>query len=431
MLDLSKTESSISEDDNQKGLKSFYSNLKNKDDNLIDYEKKSKDNSLIGYKNFIRIKESNPVLTLKKRHENSAKYIFQMKVGCFIVFQSNKNKKEKENNDNEDSIIKEIKSEIKNKILLKDIYYNEKKDIKLADDESRLFIFEIKDHKNNYAIICGNKYFYQIAYIDCNSFIYRKIDININICLILQIRENEKNYIISCKNGTYYYEGSLLEISDRKLVEENLISRKPYKKGVIIDDRYAFFLYNEDMKGYLHIYDTNDKVTKKNYNNYIKNPYNSFIKKTLSVINFEKDGKKKTVVLCACKGKGILLIKKEEEDEIRDIYEIFYDIKDFNIKSICPLKDFKIDNNNIELIDTEYIIVVGENDNEMEMRLYKIEGLESNSYPTIYLDYYLFCKDDISLDGISSVVQSKKKGNLIITYLDGTTKELYFIEYDE
>ena len=68
------------------------------------------------------------------------------------------------------------------------------------------------------------------------------------------------------------------------------------------------------MKGYLHIYDTNDKVTKKNYNNYIKNPYNSFIKKTLSVINFEKDGKKKTVVLCACKGKGILLIKKEEED---------------------------------------------------------------------------------------------------------------------
>ena len=216
MLDLSRTQSSISEDDNQKGLKSFYSNLKNKDDNLIDYEKKSKDNSLIGYKNFIRIKESNPVLTLKKRHENSAKYIFQMKVGCFIVFQSNKNKKEKENNDNEDSIIKEIKSEIKNKILLKDIYYNEKKDIKLADDESRLFIFEIKGHKNNYALICGNKYFYQIAYIDCNSFIYRKIDININICLILQIRENEKNYIISCKNGTYYYEGSLLEISNRK-----------------------------------------------------------------------------------------------------------------------------------------------------------------------------------------------------------------------
>ena len=40
MLDLSRTQSSISEDDNQKGLKSFYSNLKYKDDNLIDYEKK-------------------------------------------------------------------------------------------------------------------------------------------------------------------------------------------------------------------------------------------------------------------------------------------------------------------------------------------------------------------------------------------------------
>ena len=144
MLDLSRTQSSISEDDNQKGLKSFYSNLKYKDDNLIDYEKKSKDNSLMGYKNFIRIKESSPVLTLKKRHENSAKYIFQMKVGCFIVFQSIKNKKE--NNDNEN--------------------------IKLADDEIKPFIFEIKDHKNNYAIICGNKYFYQIAYIDYNSFIY-------------------------------------------------------------------------------------------------------------------------------------------------------------------------------------------------------------------------------------------------------------------
>ena len=76
MLDLSRTQSSISEDDNQKGLKSFYSNLKYKDDNLIDYEKKSKDNSLMGYKNFIRIKESSPVLTLKKRHENSCKCIF-------------------------------------------------------------------------------------------------------------------------------------------------------------------------------------------------------------------------------------------------------------------------------------------------------------------------------------------------------------------
>ena len=151
----------------------------------------------MGYKNFIRIKESSPVLTLKKRHENSAKYIFQMKVGCFIVFQSIKNKKE--NNDNENTIIKEIKSEIKNRILLKDIYYNEKKVIKLADDEIKPFIFEIKDHKNNYAIICGNKYFYQIAYIDYNSFIYRKIDININIYLILQIRENEKIILFHVK----------------------------------------------------------------------------------------------------------------------------------------------------------------------------------------------------------------------------------------
>ena len=191
-----------------------------------------------------------------------------------------------------------------------------------------------------------------------------------------------------------------------------------------------FFFDNEDRKGYIYIYDTFDKVTKKSYDKYIKNPYCPFIEETLSVINFEENKNKKTVVLCAGE-KGILLIKKEK-DNIKDICENYCDIN-FNIKFICTLKDFKIENNITELIDTDYIVVVGENDNKMEMRLYKIEGLENNSIPIIIKDNYsyLFTKENVSLEGMSYIVQSKKKGNFIITYQDKSTKELYFIDNDE
>ena len=69
----------------------------------------------------------------------------------------------------------------------------------------------------------------------------------------------------------------------------------------------------------------------------------------------------------------------------------------------------------------------------MELRLYKIEGLENNSIPIIIKDNYsyLFSKENVSLEGMSYIVQSKKKGNFIITYQDKSTKELYFIDNDE
>lgn len=479
MNDSSRPQSSFIEDDNKKGLKLFLKNIKEDEENsiledeknrilgdeknrileyeensLFEYEENSifEDDNFNGFKNFFNKKESKPILTLKREHENSIKYIFQMNFGGFIVIQKIKKQNgellpfnyediiitktdlstgniEKIISKNiENKKIKETKNEIKNKILFKDIYYNNQSEYILINDDIKPLIFEIKENIFNYAIICGNHFIYKIFYN--NNFKSTKIDIDINIYLILQIRGRNNIYIISCDKGLYYYEGSIFEIKSEKLLKENLISKKPYKHGVVIDDRYAFFFDNEDRKGYIYIYDTFDKVTKKSYDKYIKNSYYPFIEETLSVIIFEENKNKKTVVLCACE-KGILLIKKEK-DNIKYICENYCDIN-FNIKFICPLKDFKIENNITELIDTEYIIVVGENDNKMELRLYKIEGLENNSIPIIIKDNYsyLFTKENVGLEGMSYIVQSKKKGNFIITYQDKSTKELYFIDNNE
>ena len=287
MKDSSRPQSSFIEDDNKKGLKLFLKNIKEdkenriledekntiledeknrifeyEENNILEYEKNNifEDDNFKGFKNFINKKESKPILTLKREHENSIKYVFQMNFGGFIVIQKIKKQngdllpfhiiitKTDLSNGNieiiiseniENEKIKETKNEIKYKILFKDIYYDNQLEYILIDDDIKPLIFEIKENIFNYAIICGNHFIYKIFYY--NRFKYTKIDIDINIYLILQIRGRNNIYIISCDKGTYYYEDSIFEIKSEKLLKENLISKKPYKHGVVIDDRYVFF----------------------------------------------------------------------------------------------------------------------------------------------------------------------------------------------
>ena len=399
------------------------------------------------YKNFINKKESKPVLALKLEHERYAKQGLQINDNSFIINNINIIKTKISNSFNaikynkpiiktdmqtnikteiiskniERETITEITNEIKNTIIFKDRHYSEKYHIDI--DDHIIYISEIKENNYNFGIICGNNNIYAISHIKKTLTV---IPINIKIYLILQIKEKE--YVISCDKGTYYYVGSIFEINSENLKEEAKISKIPFKNGKILDNRYAILVDNDLYKqeGNFYIYDSNDKITKKNNNNLIINKY-LYVKETLSVINIEENGKTKTIILCACKGKenenGILLIKKES-DNIKEIFEYFSPIKDFIIKFICPLKDFNIRND--KPFDTKYIIVVGENDQKMEMRLYEIKGLETNSYPTVEIADYLFCKDNISFDEMSFIIQSKENGNLIIGYHNGYTRELCF-----
>ena len=421
-------------------IRDYISSLNNK----IFFENNIK---LGDYNNFFNIKESKPILALKEEHERFAKQGLQLSDNSFIINKIEIKKKKNLNTFNvikynnpiiktdmqtntktsiilkniERGTITEIKNEIKNKIILKDRHYSEKYRIDINDDI--IFICEIKESNYNYGIICGNNNIYAISDIKKN---FKIISININIYLILQIKEKE--YVISCDKGTYYYEGSLFDISSENLKEETKISKIIFKNGIILDNRYVFLVDNDldKREGNIYIYDSIEKITKKKYNNLINNKH-LYLKETLSVINLEENGKTKTIILCACEGKenenGILLIKKES-DNIKEIFEYFSPIKDIIIKFICPLQDFNIIND--KPFDTKYIIVVGEKDKAMEMRLYEIKGLETNSYPRIEIADYLFCKNNISFDGMSFIMQSKENGNLILGYHNEYTRELCF-----
>lgn len=69
---------------------------------------------------------------------------------------------------------------------------------------------------------------------------------------------------------------------------------------------------------------------------------------------------------------------------------------------------------------------------KLKWKLYKIERIESNNYPTIEFITNLSCENgDLSLEGTSFIIQSMTKGNLIIGYYNRKTIELYFKEDDE
>ena len=170
-----------------------------------------------------------------------------------------------------------------------------------------------------------------------------------------------------------------------------------------------------------------------------------FIPETLTVINFEENDKFPRFFLCACENNnqyGILpIIVGKKEYKIYEIINI-----DFIIQFICPLKNIikenniknntKITitkdiidniNNNNKIIDINNIIIIGKYKSVIEMRIYKIENFDNNISPLIELNAYLSCKNmDENLNGMSFIIQSLKKGNLIIGNYNRETIELEF-----
>jgi len=411
-------------------LRNFISKLNNEDDELSE--------------NIDFIKES--LLYLQKEHEHSALKLVKLNNG-YLVFKKKIIKKPKEiiskyiiktnmtTNEKTKIFLKNIEGDIietiniiKYKILLKDDNYSFKYDKEITI--SKPFIYEVKDNECYYPIFCGNNKIYKLY--PKQRFKCEEIQINMNINLILQIKE--RLFIISCDEGTYYYKDSIFEINKKLQVNGIKIFDKSFKKGEIIYNRYLILVDNKSDKtgGNLYIYD----IKKLKLYKHIKSNY-PFIKKSLAVINLEENDEKIKIILCAYKRNGILLIKiKQDENQEIEIFENFCDIN-FNIKFICPLRDINEINENVE-IDTKFIIVVGEDDNENEMRLYKINGLENNCYPTTELARFmsLIKKENEKekekekrkyLNGMSFIEQSKTKGNLIIGYYNGNTIELNFI----
>ena len=418
-------------------------------DNIIGLNKlfgflieEERDFSLNDYEKFLDKKLLKYRLLLKKKGGNSEEKILQMNNGALIVFKKDKKtfkelkiiRIDMETNQKEEIISQNIKNtlaintiETKNKIIIKDNSGNEIF-CRETDDNNPSF-FEIKEYGFNYAIICESNNLHKILNNNSGSKLEkpkRFISIRMKIFLLLQISEG--NFIISCDKGTYNYEDLILNISPEVLTEKRKISEKSFKKGANIDKSISIFFDNENQKGYLY------KLINKNLE---CEPFEyPFILETMTVINCQENNIAHNIVLCAYKKNhkqyGIALIR-----EIDDNIQICKKEFNFRIQFICPLKNIIKNNNNIlfgknntKIVDTNYIIIVGEINEEIEMRIYKIKDL-NNLYPNLEFITCLSCENiDTDLEGISFIIQSWQKGNLIIGNYNKETDYFYFEEND-
>ena len=436
--------------DNIIGLNKLFNFLEKKEKEKK--EEKEEENKCFyeSFENFVDLKLTKYPLNFEKSDSKKLEKICQMDNGGFIALVKEIKEitetkpiisdqmtilKTKETNQKKEVVSKNIENELtmttietKYKIIIKDKYYNEIYSEEIEDINP--FFFEIKENGSNFAIICENNNLHKVLIkssgIDLNP--PRDFYIEMKIFLILQIGDVE--YIISNDKGVYYYEGLINHIKPNKLIGKR-ISEKSFKKGVNLGSKILIFLDNENQQGCLYT-KLNDTIIKNEIFDY------PFILETFIAFNYKENEENNTtnkIALCAykieSKNYGIALIR--ERENIIEIYK--FEFK-FIIKSICPLQNIIKDNNNIlsvnnntKIIDSNYIIIIGENNDEVEMGIYKIKNLDN--YPNIELITYLSCdKIDKNLEEIKFVIQSLQKGNLIVEYYNKDSDYLYFEEDD-
>ena len=234
------------------------------------------------------------------------------------------------------------------------------------------------------------------------------------------------------------------------------ISPKTYKSGIRINNNICAFTSNSvDINGEdkLIIYN----VTKNKIIYEAKNYSFTISPNNLCLISIDKD-KEKTekepnfnLLLAACKKykrnqkNGILLIKIDKKNEA--FSNIFYSTRNFEVFCFCHILNViqtgYIFKNDVEIHDTEYILVGGFDKAKGKgiMKLFKLLIDEKNFLNT-KLEYIQdiemkYNNNEFFKGPISSICQSKKKGNLLISCWDGNIYLLtppnieYFEFYDK
>ena len=145
------------------------------------------------------------------------------------------------------------------------------------------------------------------------------------------------------------------------------------------------------------------------------------------------------ILLCACKKyfpdqkNGILLVNPQLQDN-QEIEKPFYPTNDFQVHCFCQILNFKRNNNENNLNDsqyeteyeeTNYFLVGGfdEDKREGKVQLYKVlNGLKASSTKIKYLQDIEFDENkefDCFESPICSIVQSKINGKIVISCWDG------------
>ena len=303
-------------------------------------------------------------------------------------------------------------------------------------------IYETKMRNDEVQIIVSTKENTHLIRIDGNYKLHscRKVE-GCYSCIDF----NDDNFIICDKSGVYHLLNIFSKIISPK--REMIINKKIYR-GCIPINNYVIALTSNRVissgEDKLVLYNRLRRLIIFGINGY------SFIISSNGLSKIKKN--ENITLLCACKKyikgqkNGILIINYENGDKPK-INHFFYDTKNFEVYCFCQIfiKDETYNRilvEKMEAIETDYFLVGGFElkRNKGMIKLYKI--IYNKKFTETKIEYI----QDIEIDQnnnfkgfkgpISSILQSKKNGNLLITSWDGNVYLFkppnieYFLFYD-
>ena len=306
-------------------------------------------------------------------------------------------------------------------------------------DENFEFVEElnekIKDNKNDiYALVeinmDNNKTNNEISVIGCDNkelnlfhFDFRKktckkdnYELPSMTCVSC-VQMKDSNFVITGQNKTTLYKNLLFK-KQKNVFHYDIIKNKTYRDAIKISDNIIALTSNS------LIVDGEDKLIFYNIaKNKIANQIQgySFVASTNGLFLLSREINKYTnkILFCACKKylpqqkNGILMINVQKENKQK--IELFYDTEKFEVYCFCPIILHDDKNNKNE---TDFFLVGGFDVERREGRI-KLFKILCNEMGYINNIEYL---QDIEFGfqrAVSSIIQSKKYGNILVSCYDG------------
>ena len=289
------------------------------------------------------------------------------------------------------------------------IIYDEKNNQKIIISDFDDWLFNINEKNPNQIIICSNQ---EVSLVDIDykneSYRIRKYfmkDLNCYSCT-----EMKKNNFIICSNKfTFQYNDLFEKVKDEV---SYTISKIHFRNSIKITENIIAMTSNKILNNgsdCLIFYNVNLKKISLTIDNY------SFITSPNGILLI-KNNNNFNIILCACKKylkdqkNGILLVNPQIQEN-QQVENPFYPTKYFEVYCFC-------------LLDKNFFLVGGFDNRRGEgaVRLYEI-FFENKAYKTNikFRQNIIINSDDNEFKGpITSIVQNKNDGKILMTCLDGT-----------
>ena len=253
----------------------------------------------------------------------------------------------------------------------------------------------------------------------------------------IELSNNESNYIILGKDGVFMVSDLSSKIINGKIFN---IYKNPSYGGILIDkDILAFVidfnLLNKNQKTKLIFYNLTSKKIVKNVE--FKYQFN-LSQNSLSLMEYRSENNKEKgnkILLCACKKyirgqkNGILLLNCNFYENKEIVEQKFLETKNFEPNCFCQLSIYKskekqILNQNLDIKETNYFFIGGFDLIRLRgtIKLFKLIYNNKNNIIEIkYIEDVLFLqeKEKYYKSPISCIIQTKKTGEILISFLNG------------